>query len=88
MDWRPPIVEGVAKMIKKCALCGKGAQTGKKVVRKGLAKKKGGTGKKTVRWTKRKFKPNLHKMRILIKGHPQKVFVCTKCIKKGRFKKA
>ena len=75
-------------MIKKCAICGKGAQTGKKIVRKGLAKKKGGTGKKTVRWTMRKFLPNLHKMRILIDNHPQRVYVCTRCLKKGRLKKA
>ena len=74
-------------MLKKCAICGKGAQTGKQVVRKGLAKKKGGTGKKTVRWTKRKFFPNLQKMRILIDGHPRKVYICTKCLKKGKLKR-
>lgn len=75
-------------MLKKCVLCGKGELTGKTVVRKGLAKSKGGTGKKTVRSTKRKFRPNLQKMRILINGHPQKVYVCTKCIKKGLIRKA
>jgi len=48
-------------MHKSCALCGKIPQTGKIVVRKGLLKKKGGTGSKTVRWTKRKFLPNLQK---------------------------
>ncbi|MDD5566247.1 MAG: 50S ribosomal protein L28 [Candidatus Omnitrophica bacterium] len=75
-------------MLKKCALCGKGKLIGKSVVRKGLAKSKGGTGSKIVRSTKRAFLPNLQKMRILIHGHPQQVFVCSKCIKKGNFTKA
>jgi len=75
-------------MFKKCALCGKGELTGKLVTRKGQYKSKGGTGSKIARWSKRKFLPNLQKMRILIKGHPKKVYVCTKCIKKGAFLKA
>jgi len=75
-------------MFKKCALCGKGALTGKVVTRKGQYKSKGGTGSKIARSSKRKFLPNLQKMRLLIKGHPQKVYVCAKCIKKGDFLKA
>lgn len=75
-------------MLKRCALCLKGEQTGKIVVRKGLAKSKGGTGSKISRWTKRQFLPNLQKMRILLKGHPKRVYICAKCIKKGSFQKA
>ncbi len=75
-------------MRKQCVLCGKGAMSGKSLVRKGLAKKKGGTGSKVSRANKRKFLPNLQKMRILIDGHPKKVYVCTRCIKKGRIVKA
>ncbi len=75
-------------MFRKCTLCGKGAQTGKTVTRKGLLKKKGGTGSKITRWTKRKFLPNLQRMRILIDGHPCQAYVCTRCIKKGRVHKA
>jgi len=75
-------------MFKKCALCGKGELTGKLVTRKGQYKSKGGTGSKIARWSKRKFLPNLQKIRILIKGHPKKVYVCTKCIKKGAFLRA
>ena len=74
-------------MLKKCVVCGKVALTGKSVVRKGLAKKKGGTGKKIVRSTKRKFFANLQKMRILIDNRPKRVYVCTKCIKKGRIQR-
>lgn len=75
-------------MLRKCALCGKGPMTGKTVVRKGLAKKKGGTGSKIVRSAKRQFLPNLQKMRILIHNHPKIVYICTRCIKKGDIKKA
>lgn len=75
-------------MLKICALCGKNALTGKKVVRKGLAKKKGGTGKKIVRSSKRSFLPNLQKMRILIDNHPRIVYVCTRCLKKANLQKA
>ncbi len=75
-------------MLKICVLCKKGHQTGRSVVRKGLAKKKGGTGSKIVRSCIRKFLPNLQKMRILIKGHPKTVYICAKCIKKGRIIKA
>lgn len=75
-------------MLKICAICGKGAQTGRIVVRKGLAKKKGGTGKKISRTTKRAFLPNLKKIRILIEGRSQRAYVCAKCIKKGLLRKA
>jgi len=75
-------------MIKKCIICGKGAITGKKVVRKGMAKSKGGTGSKIVRATKRKFNANLQKMRIVLGKHSQLAYVCTKCLKKGNVLRA
>ena len=62
-------------MLKKCALCGKGELTGKLVTRKGQYKAKGGTGSKIARWSKRKFLPNLQKMRIIVGVHPKKVYV-------------
>jgi len=74
-------------MFKKCALCGKGEMSGKVVTRKGQYKAKGGTGSKIARWSMRKFLPNLQKMRLLIKGHPKRVYVCTKCIKKKNLHK-
>ena len=74
-------------MLKICAICSKGPVAGKSIVRKGLAKKKGGTGKKISRTTKREFLPNLQKMRILIDNHPKRVYVCAQCIKKGEITK-
>ena len=75
-------------MLKICVVCGKGPQTGKLVVRKGMAKSKGGTGKKIVRSCKRQFLPNLQKIHIVLEGRAQRAYVCTKCIKKGNFQKA
>jgi large subunit ribosomal protein L28 len=75
-------------MIRKCAICEKGPQTGKSVTRKGALKKKGGTGSKITRWTKRKFLPNLQKMRIVLDGRARQAYVCAKCMKKGSVKRA
>jgi len=75
-------------MFKICAICGKKPLAGKSVVRKGLLKKKGGTGSKIVRWTKRKFLPNLQKVRVMIDGKAKISYVCAKCLKKGVVKKA
>jgi len=75
-------------MLKKCAICGKGELSGKLITRNGQYKKKGGTGSKIARWTMRRFLPNRQKMRLIIKGHPKKVYVCTKCLKKGTVRRA
>jgi large subunit ribosomal protein L28 len=75
-------------MFKKCVICGKGPVSGRNIVRKGLAKSKGGTGKKVVRVTRRNFLPNLQRMRILINNRPKRVYVCARCIKKGDIQKA
>ena len=75
-------------MLKKCAICKKGELTGKVITRKGQYKAKGGTGSKIARWSKRKFYPNLQKMRISLDDRVQRVYVCTKCIKKGVLKRA
>ena len=55
---------------------------------KGLLKKKGGTGSKIVRSCKRKFLPNLQKIRAIIGKHIKKIYICTKCLKKGNIIKA
>ncbi|MGE5308053.1 MAG: large ribosomal subunit protein bL28 [Deltaproteobacteria bacterium] len=75
-------------MLRVCAICAKKPMTGKSVVRKGLLKKKGGTGSKIVRSNKRKFLPNLQKLRIKIGGHTRQAYVCTKCMKAGLVVKA
>lgn len=74
-------------MIKRCAVCDKGPQYGHTLSRKGLAKKKGGTGKKTSRVNLKKFLPNLQKIRAKIRGSVRNIYICTKCLKKGKVEK-
>ena len=74
-------------MLKRCAICNKGPLYGHSLSLKGLAKKKGGTGRKTTRVVKRKFLPNLHKIKARIDGRPKTVYICTKCLKSGRVQK-
>lgn len=37
--------------------------------------------------SKRRWLPNLQKIRVEIDGKPRKAYVCTKCIKSGKAKK-
>mgnify|MGYP006280601931 FL=1 len=61
-------------MSKKCAICGK-----KPVV--------GSTVSHAHNVNKRRFMPNLQKIKVENEGKVRKVYVCTKCIKSGRAKK-
>jgi large subunit ribosomal protein L28 len=38
--------------------------------------------------TKRRFDPNLQKVKILVDGAPRRVYVCTRCLKAGKVTKA
>lgn len=70
-----------------CTICGKKSVTGNMIVRRGLAKKKGGVGKKITGITKRIFRPNLQRVRTVINGKVVRIRVCTGCIKKGKIVK-
>ncbi len=75
-------------MSTSCQICGKGASVGSRIVRHGLAKKKGGIGLHTTGVTKRMFKPNLQKVRARVGGGVKTLTVCTSCIKAGKVAKA
>ena len=75
--------------MKLCYICGKRPMSGNSIARRGLAKKVGGVGKKITGITRRRFLPNLQKLRIVIKkGLVRRVTVCTGCIKAGKILKA
>ncbi|MFH0876819.1 MAG: 50S ribosomal protein L28 [Candidatus Omnitrophota bacterium] len=76
-------------MSKICIICDKTTVVGRHVARRGMARAKGGAGRKITGRSKRTFKPNLQKIRILNK-HNQTVsaYVCTKCLKAGKVRKA
>lgn len=72
-----------------CA-CGKRITTkGNSIVRKGLPKKKGGIGLHTTGISRRTFKRNAQRMRVVMPdGSIQRVKVCTSCLKAGKYQKA
>ena len=38
--------------------------------------------------TKRRFDPNLQRVRVLLGGKPTRAYVCTRCLKAGKAEKA
>ena len=75
-------------MSRVCQICGKGPSTGKSIVRRGMAKRLGGVGQKIVGSNKRRFLPNLKKVRAIVGKSKKRLTVCTECIKAGKVKKA
>ena len=74
-------------MARECEFCNKKTQVGIKYARRGLAKSKGGVGRKITGKTKRKFHPNLQKIRAVVNGSVRRVRVCTRCLKSGKVQK-
>jgi large subunit ribosomal protein L28 len=62
-------------MAKMCELCGKKPQVGSNVSHAHNV-------------TKRRFNPNLQRVRALRNGQVKRIMVCTACIKSGRIVKA
>jgi large subunit ribosomal protein L28 len=57
-------------MARECAICGKKPSTGSKISHAHNV-------------SKRRWLPNLQKIRIELDGRSQRVYVCTRCIKGG-----
>ena len=74
-------------MSRVCFVCGKRPVAGRSIIRRGLAKKKGGVGKKTTGISRRRFLPNLQNVKVKVDGKIKKVKVCTSCLSKGKVKK-
>jgi len=75
-------------MARKCDICGKGAKTGSRIIRRGLEKKKGGIGLHITAVTRRRFQPNLQKIRVKDNGRVMRKVVCTSCLRSGAVVKA
>src|SRR5205823_9377861 len=65
-----------AIMTMECAITGKKPGRGYKYARRGKAKYLGGVGKKVTGKTRRRFKPNLQRVKIEINGTVKSVRVC------------
>lgn len=72
-----------------CSVCGKRPLNGNSIARRGMAKKEGGVGKKITGITRRRFLPNLQKIKVILQnGTVRRVRVCTGCIKAEKIRKA
>lgn len=75
-------------MPQSCRLCGKSPAVGNQITRRGLPKRTGGIGLKTTGITKRRFRPNLQRVHVVLDGKPCRVRICVKCLRAGRVRKA
>ena len=75
-------------MSQRCDVCGKSPSVGNRLEQRGKAKYLGGNGRKTTGITRRKFKPNLQKIRVQDGEKTASKKVCTQCIRSGRIQKA
>ncbi len=71
-------------MSRVCVVTGRRTRVGNSVSRRGLAKAKGGVGRRVTGRNKRKFKPNIQKVRVLTPdGTVLRLKLCTRAIKTG-----
>ena len=70
-------------MAKICELTGKGPITGRRIRRSGKAKKKGGIGMHVTATTKRRFLPNLQKVKAVVNGEVRYIRITARALKKG-----
>ena len=76
-------------MARICELTGKGAIKGSHIWRSGKAKKKGGIGTHVTAITKRRFLPNLQRVKaVMPNGEVRYIRVAASAIKKGLVTKA
>jgi len=61
-------------MARKCDICGKGPMVGNKVSH-------------AHNLTKRRWLPNLQTVRATVDGKPQRLKVCTRCLRSGAIEK-
>ncbi len=67
-----------------CDVCGKKTAMGNSVAHRGKAKYLGGVGTKVTGISRRKFKPNLQRVRVTTaNGANKTVRICTQCIRSG-----
>ncbi|MHC4130922.1 MAG: 50S ribosomal protein L28 [Planctomycetota bacterium] len=74
-------------MARVCHFTGKRTTTGNKISRRGKAKYLGGVGRKVTGISKRKFKPNIQKVRAVVDGKVCRIKVSAKAIRMGLVQK-
>jgi large subunit ribosomal protein L28 len=74
-------------MSRVCSFTGKRTISGRSIKRRGKAKHLGGVGRKITGKTKRKFKPNIQKVRAVVDGKVCRIRVSAKAIRMGLVQK-
>ncbi len=74
-------------MARVCFFTGRKTTAGRSIARRGKAKYLGGIGKNITGVTKRKFKPNIQKVRAIVDGKVCRIKVSAKAIKMGLVQK-
>jgi large subunit ribosomal protein L28 len=72
---------------RSCAICGRKPHVGNQITRSGSPKYKGGIGLHTGGISKRRFYPNIQKIKIVLDGKVQHVNVCARCIKGNKIQR-
>lgn len=62
-------------MARVCEVCGKGVMTGMQISHSHIR-------------TKKKWVPNLQKVKAIVNGTPKRITVCTRCLRSGKVKRA
>ena len=70
-------------MSRECYFTGKKTTVGRQYARRGKAKYLGGVGRKVTGKTKRKFKPNVQRVRAVLDGKVVRLRVSAKAIRMG-----
>ena len=74
-------------MPRVCALSGKKTTIGRQYTHRGLAKSKGGVGIKITGKSRRTFKPNLQRVRVVVNGRVVRMKVAAKFIRRCMIEK-
>jgi large subunit ribosomal protein L28 len=75
-------------MPRQCETCGKKTTFGNTIARRGLPKYKGGVGLKTTGISRRRYKPNLQRVRVATStGAVLRQRLCAKCLRSGLARK-
>jgi large subunit ribosomal protein L28 len=74
-------------MSRVCAFTGKKTIFGNSITRRGKAKYLGGVGRKVTGISRRKFKPNIQKVRAVIGGTVMRIRVSAKAMRLGVIQK-
>ena len=74
-------------MARECFFLGKRTRSGNRYSRRGKAKYLGGVGRKVTGKTKRKFRPNIQRVRAVVDGRVCRINVSVKAIRMGLVQK-